>query len=905
MGYIAKIKINAPESLFGLPCWVGRTGKVPKSPHTGAAAKSNDPKTWGTFEEAAEGLQRFKEWDGLGLMFDAAQYGVFGVDLDHVIDRETGAVDERAAAVVEALGSYAEISPSGTGVHILCRGRLPTDGGKGVKTDWLEAYEAGRYFTVTGEPFGVARPLRDATEAMRGILERYGIGKKKAPSASKGIPLEPVCLDDRALLDKAMASSNGEEFRRLWAGDTSGYGGDKSRADQALCNHLAFWTGRDAGRMDELFRASGLMRPKWDRDTGGQTYGQLTINKAIEDCREVYTGAKARTTAAQDFQAGEDEPEAFRRFSAAYSRVPGFTVKHGRTMQETIGEGGAPEYKPLADFAALPVEEVIRDDGQEQRRELMLEGITCHGKPLPAVSVPMKQFNAMGWPVEAWGLDGNIRPGTAVKDKLRYAIQSAGVGAPQRTVYTHTGWRQIGGKWAFLHSGGAIGVEQASVELEGKLGAYRLPDSSGDPLAAAWASRGLLELMPMRLSVPLVAMAYLAPLREFLQRAGCDPAFVLYLVGRTGTRKSTAAALMLSHFGAGFTAKRLPASFNDTANSIQRKAFLLKDVPLVVDDFHPTADRKDRRRMDAAAQQLARAWGDQAERGRLRADATAQAAHPPRGLGVITGEDLPSIGESGTGRAYVVELADGDVPISEALTALQHQAHEGLLAQAMRGYIEWLIPQAASLPDELGQRFEASRQWARERLPGSHGRQAEAVAWLLEGYRMALDWWEAVGAIEAQERAELWEAGRHAVLENAGAQTEAMKEENPVNLFLQTLKELIQIGEVRVAPAGQPDYGGAGLIGYRGEGFIYLLPMAAYGAVQNHMKKAGEVFPISRGTLWKRMQERGVLAPLTGGKTADNKRFGSQVVRVIPLYAAALQLEPEQIKNAPARQAGA
>ena len=106
MGYIAQVKTNAPECLLGLPCWVGRVRKVPQSPR-GGAAKSNDPKTWGTFEEAAEGLQRFKEWDGLGLMFDAARYGIFGVDLDHVIDRETGAVDERAAAVVEALGSYA------------------------------------------------------------------------------------------------------------------------------------------------------------------------------------------------------------------------------------------------------------------------------------------------------------------------------------------------------------------------------------------------------------------------------------------------------------------------------------------------------------------------------------------------------------------------------------------------------------------------------------------------------------------------------------------------------------------------------------------------------------------------------------------------------------------------------
>lgn len=136
--------------------------------------------------------------------------------------------------------------------------------------------------------------------------------------------------------------------------------------------------------------------------------------------------------------------------------------------------------------------------------------------------------------------------------------QSAEQARPQRTVYTHTGWRQIGGKWAFLHSGGAIGAEQASVELEGKLGAYCLPDSSGDPLAAAWASRGLLELMPMRLSVPLVAMAYLAPLREFLQRAGCDPAFVLYLVGRTGTRKSTAAGADAVPFWGGVHGQAAP-----------------------------------------------------------------------------------------------------------------------------------------------------------------------------------------------------------------------------------------------------------------------------------------------------------------------------------------------------------
>lgn len=62
-----------------------------------------------------------------------------------------------------------------------------------------------------------------------------------------------------------------------------------SEADLALCSHLAFWTGRDAAKMDTMFRQSGLMRDKWDRQQSGTTYGAITIQKAIEHCREIYT----------------------------------------------------------------------------------------------------------------------------------------------------------------------------------------------------------------------------------------------------------------------------------------------------------------------------------------------------------------------------------------------------------------------------------------------------------------------------------------------------------------------------------------------------------------------------------------------------------------------------------------
>ncbi len=107
-------------------------------------------------------------------------------------------------------------------------------------------------------------------------------------------PAEPLDLDDATLLDKARTARNGSEFAALWAGDLSAHGGDHSGADLALCNLLAFWTDLDAQRIDRLFRQSGLMRDKWDKPhfSDGRTYGQATIDKAIADSRETYSGRK-------------------------------------------------------------------------------------------------------------------------------------------------------------------------------------------------------------------------------------------------------------------------------------------------------------------------------------------------------------------------------------------------------------------------------------------------------------------------------------------------------------------------------------------------------------------------------------------------------------------------------------
>jgi hypothetical protein len=98
---------------------------------------------------------------------------------------------------------------------------------------------------------------------------------------------------DEELIEKAKAAANGAKFSKLSGGDFRDYE-SPSEADLALCSMLAFWTAGDRSRMDHIFRQSGLMREKWDEKHfgDGRTYGQSTIQKAIEQTTETYSSSQ-------------------------------------------------------------------------------------------------------------------------------------------------------------------------------------------------------------------------------------------------------------------------------------------------------------------------------------------------------------------------------------------------------------------------------------------------------------------------------------------------------------------------------------------------------------------------------------------------------------------------------------
>lgn len=557
-----------------------------------------------------------------------------------------------------------------------------------------------------------------------------------------------------------------------------------------------------------------------------------------------------------------------------YAKITGYTLAAGRICQAT--ESGP---KPLCNFSALPVSVLTQDDGQTVQKRMLIRGWTATGRELPPAQVPVTQFPGMTWVSEKWDIAANIAPGNTTKDKLRYVIAEVGrMTVERRTEYTHTGWRKIGGQWAFLHGGGAVGAEKVSTVLEGALNQYSLDGNGHTAKEGFRDSLALTGVMSEHLAVPLLSCVYLAPLRHFLQLAGIPPSFALFFVGKGGGRKTTAAALGLAHYGR-FSAQTMPASFHDTANSVRRKAFTLKDMPIVVDDYHPTSSPQEKRKMEGMAQELARAFGDNSDRGRMNADRTLQLAQPPRCLAVMTGEDLPNIGESGLARFVISRVGPSDVPLGEALTNAQERAADGTLQAAMIGYIEYLRKQADDLPRNLKTEWTKLRAEAMRRLPqGSHARNMGAIAHLMLGWEMMMMYGYALGEISQEQLAKEIDRAWDQLILTGSQQTREALEDTPENAFLDCLRELLATKNAWVkdlsAQAEPGPSGGPGMIGYRDESYYMLLPDLAYKAVNETYIRQGTQFPLSKRGILRALKEANATETDEGGVTKNKWVLG-------------------------------
>ena len=538
-------------------------------------------------------------------------------------------------------------------------------------------------------------------------------------------------------------------------------------------------------------------------------------------------------------------------------------IAHLRTTEHGVEE------RLLANFTAEISEVLVLDDGAETHRVFVVEG-RVGDQPLPPLRVPAERFANLTWTAD-WAPRAVVSAGPVVKDRLREAVQLASVDAPERIVFAHTGWREVDGRFVFLHAAGALGssgpLEHIQVELPPELRFYTLgtpPDLETLRAAVTTVWHDLPRVAPE--VIPALFGAVLtAPLATILE---VDVA--IWVSGSTGLFKTSTVSLLLNTFGM-FPPTTAPVSFESTANFLEKLAFLGKDLPLCIDDVRPPQTSVESAEWRAKMERLLRAVGNRAGRGRLASDTSLRPTYPPRALVILTGEDDPA-GASALSRTLLVRFRDGTVN-PEQLAHWQRNPEPLRIVGA--GFIHWL----AGVLEQKG--AEVVRK-LRDELPtptlsgATHPRLARALRQLMTGWGLFAWFATEVGAVSADAAGCRLKEVEECLVRHALDTGEAVTAARPGRRFVVALGELFAsrrahlAGRNTAAPPGCVSLGwtplsddtvipGGERIGWADEEFLFLIPGVARSLVARLLREAGEVFAISARRLLEELEREGVL----------------------------------------------
>ena len=665
-----------PKELITLRQWIcwrlepdpksDKPRKVPYDPKTGRKASSTNPESWATLAEAQAAREKFL-FTGIGFVF-TEECGIVGVDIDHCRN-EDGSFTDVAKAILAKAQSYTEVSPSGSGLHILLRGGMPGKGNKN-STSGVEMYAAARYFTMTGIRLeGTPEIIADGKDILPWIHENY-IAKKSSKKVKTKKALRTVSLTDEQVLEKARAAQNGDDFSALWDGSWEGRFGSQSEADLSLCCSLAFWTGKNKEQMDRLFRQSKLFREKWDKvhHADGATYGEETLDQAIARTENVYT--------------------------------PGGELGIYEANGRYIRERGENVYA-LTNFVVHPLEMLEAEDETQMTCDI----VTMYGESfrisfMTSDFVSAAKFKAVlnkrTIALCYMGSDGDLEVLKAYLSGLEWQ-RKRGVKA--------LGLHERDGRWYYVDKGQAIAAGNEAVpdlvQME-KCVSIQTELLSHNPITAecmATLGQNLLDYNELAKTVTVLAWCAGCFVKEILRSSGIKYPH-LFMIGEAGSGKSTTLErVVLPIFGR----SKVVAAPQITGFTLMKDAASSNLFPQALDEFKPSKIEKVRL---AALYNHFRDSYDGHEGVRGRADQT-QVSYALLAPLVVAGEESP---EESAIRERGMELLFSkrdlkDISARAAFARLTER-HSDLTAMGR-----------ALLDTALTLRTDAVVQWHKEALP--------------------------------------------------------------------------------------------------------------------------------------------------------------------------------------------
>ena len=549
------------------------------------------------------------------------------------------------------------------------------------------------------------------------------------------------------------------------------------------------------------------------------------------------------------------------------------------------------EEKVISNFISPPTRFVTYNDGNETRTVVTLKMILNTGKKLDEITVDIKDFESINWLSNGvWNFEPRISPSGNNKEFFKDAVKILSQKAEKETIYSHMGFRRINGQMYYLYHGGVIGdKEDIRVDLsESGLEQYKFSneDLSKEQIKKCIkTSLELLNVSKETIIIPIFGTVFLAPLQSIFRELGIANGFVTWLVGESGTQKSTLAALMLSHYG-NFERDTIPCGFKDTVNSLEKQAFIVKDSILLVDDYYPSQSLQESRKMDAVAESIFGMAGDKQGRSRMKQNGKdIRKSYSARGIIMATGENFPNFAESRVARSVIVEIEKGDLKL-DVLASIQARKID--LNICMREYIKWIIINYDRISNAIKEGFTRCREKFNKDF--SHARIPENMASLYIGCEIFLQFAKEMEVIDVGNKMERLLITYNALLSLAQKQSIKTEDAKPDKMFFYAIQEMIASGEAYFKVYLDEDrcqsspY--ATFLGCYDstKGLYYLIPGVTYKAVVQYYEKQNMKFPLNQAALWGYLKKHSCIAIAESDRNTIRRKIGKENISVIAVH---------------------
>ena len=354
----------------------------------------------------------------------------------------------------------------------------------------------------------------------------------------------------------------------------------------------------------------------------------------------------------------------------------------------------------ISNLLIVPIKKYNYISGDEIKSEIELKGIIAPtGEELPTITESIQDIeNAKWYRDDLWWT--KIRFQQSVPKSIQIdSIKELCKDIKEETVYEFIGFTEIDGKIVYLSTNGAVGIDKdVRVDLRDEnLNRFTLTNKKFDIKDTLRYSLQCLKVAPIKISVPIFALNWVALLTSIFEKLGIPIGFLMWVEGPSHSKKTSMVCGIASHFGF-FDKNHTPMNFLDGVPSIGPKTAKCTDSLLIADDYFPSSNKQEASNMRNYAEKLITACSEKMTGARNKSNGELRKTYRVKGQVIATGESFPDLSESRMSRVLRICVTKTDIN-DDKLKVIQN--HQEELQHTTKRFIEYIIENMEQIKSEI------------------------------------------------------------------------------------------------------------------------------------------------------------------------------------------------------------